>query len=90
VIAVAAIAVVLAIFIRLDAAPAVFLLAGLVLAAVVDKERALVTSANFTQAAQERNIEAGVLIAEPSVANALQVQFETLVEDAVLKRVPGR
>ncbi len=89
-IAVAAIAVVLAIFIRLDAAPAVFLLAGLVLAAVVDKERALVTSANFTQAAQERNIEAGVLIAEPSVANALQVQFETLVEDAVLKRVPGR
>ena len=31
---------------------------------VVDEERALITSANFTAAAQERNIEAGVTIAD--------------------------
>ncbi len=56
---------------------------------VVDEQRALVTSANFTEAAQERNIEAGVMIADASLARALKAQFDTLVERGALKRVPG-
>jgi phosphatidylserine/phosphatidylglycerophosphate/cardiolipin synthase-like enzyme len=46
---------------------------------VVDQERVLVTSANFTEAAHERNIEAGVLLNDPVTAIALQMQFESLV-----------
>jgi phosphatidylserine/phosphatidylglycerophosphate/cardiolipin synthase-like enzyme len=56
---------------------------------VVDDECALVTSANFTEAAQERNIEAGVLIGDPIFARALRGQFETLVSRGMLKSVPG-
>jgi phosphatidylserine/phosphatidylglycerophosphate/cardiolipin synthase-like enzyme len=56
---------------------------------VVDDERAFVTSANLTEAAQERNIEAGVLIRDPVFSKALRDQFETLVSKALLKRVPG-
>jgi len=56
---------------------------------VIDQERAFVTSANFTEAAQERNLEAGVLIADPTVGKALQTQFDSLVVSGVLKRVPG-
>jgi phosphatidylserine/phosphatidylglycerophosphate/cardiolipin synthase-like enzyme len=39
---------------------------------VVDEERLFVTSANFTEAAHERNIEAGVLIADPVAAKAMR------------------
>jgi phosphatidylserine/phosphatidylglycerophosphate/cardiolipin synthase-like enzyme len=46
---------------------------------VVDEERAFITSANFTEAAQQRNIEAGVLLAIPSIAKALCGQLENLV-----------
>lgn len=56
---------------------------------VVDDERAFVTSANLTEAAQERNIEAGVLIRDPVFARSLRYQFEILVSKALLKRVPG-
>lgn len=56
---------------------------------VVDEERALVTSANFTEAAHERNIEAGVLVDDRQVAATLRAQFETLVERGALRRVPG-
>ena len=56
---------------------------------VVDEERLFVTSANFTEAAHERNIEAGVLIADPIAAKAMQSQFEALVERKILRRVPG-
>jgi phosphatidylserine/phosphatidylglycerophosphate/cardiolipin synthase-like enzyme len=56
---------------------------------VVDDERTLVTSANFTEAAQERNIEAGVLITDPIFARSLRAQFETLVARGMLKSVPG-
>ena len=54
---------------------------------VVDEERALITSANFTEAAQERNIEAGVLLSIPSIARALCSQFENLVSRGILKRI---
>ena len=56
---------------------------------VVDEERLLVTSANFTEAAHERNIEAGVLLADPVAARAMRSQFETLVARNILRRVPG-
>ena len=55
---------------------------------VVDEDRAFVTSANFTEAAQERNIEAGVLLAIPGIAKALCSQFENLVTTGLLKRLP--
>jgi phosphatidylserine/phosphatidylglycerophosphate/cardiolipin synthase-like enzyme len=56
---------------------------------VVDEERLFVTSANFTEAAHERNIEAGVLIADPVAAKAMRSQFEALVDRKILRRVPG-
>jgi phosphatidylserine/phosphatidylglycerophosphate/cardiolipin synthase-like enzyme len=56
---------------------------------VVDERYAFVTSANLTEAAQERNIEAGVVIHGRHLARALVAQFETLVESHALKRVPG-
>jgi hypothetical protein len=56
---------------------------------VVDQVRALVTSANLTEAAQERNIEAGVVVEDTSLAKALLAQFDTLVDHGDLKKVPG-
>ena len=56
---------------------------------VIDDDRALVTSANFTEAAHERNIEAGTVITDTILARALKAQFDTLVDHGALKRVPG-
>jgi phosphatidylserine/phosphatidylglycerophosphate/cardiolipin synthase-like enzyme len=56
---------------------------------VMDGEVAFVTSANFTEAAQERNIEAGVLMRDPRSARSLAGQFESLVSAGKLLRVPG-
>lgn len=56
---------------------------------VVDDTRALVTSANFTEAAQERNLEAGTLVHDATFARSLRSQFESLVTHGVLQRVPG-
>lgn len=55
---------------------------------VVDEERLFITSANFTEAAHERNIEAGVLIADPVAARSIQSQFETLVTKNIFRRIP--
>lgn len=56
---------------------------------VIDTDRALITSANFTEAAHERNIEAGTVITDNHLARALKAQFETLVDHGALERVPG-
>ena len=56
---------------------------------VVDEERVLITSANFTEAAHQRNIEAGVLISNQVAARAIRSQFEMLVAQNILKSVPG-
>lgn len=56
---------------------------------VVDELRILVTSANFTEAAHERNIEAGILIADPWAARAMRKQFQILVGRGILLRIPG-
>jgi phosphatidylserine/phosphatidylglycerophosphate/cardiolipin synthase-like enzyme len=47
---------------------------------VVDGARAFVSSANFTQRGQERNIEVGVLIADPSFASYLAGQWLGLID----------
>lgn len=56
---------------------------------VADGARAFVSSANFTEAAQRRNIEAGVLLEDAGLASALEEQFEGLVRRALLVPVPG-
>jgi hypothetical protein len=54
---------------------------------VVDDAWAFVTSANLTEAAQERNIEAGVLLEDPVFARALRRQFESLVDRGYVRRL---
>lgn len=54
---------------------------------VVDDRWAFVTSANFTEAAQERNIEAGVLLDHPRIAEALAGRFRALREAGRLRRM---
>jgi phosphatidylserine/phosphatidylglycerophosphate/cardiolipin synthase-like enzyme len=56
---------------------------------VVDEERVFITSANFTEAAHQRNIEAGVLISNQIAARAIRSQFEMLVTQKILQKVPG-
>jgi phosphatidylserine/phosphatidylglycerophosphate/cardiolipin synthase-like enzyme len=54
---------------------------------VVDEEAALLTSANFSEAAQNDNIEAGVLVRDARFAEALVQQFEGLLARNELVRV---
>jgi phosphatidylserine/phosphatidylglycerophosphate/cardiolipin synthase-like enzyme len=56
---------------------------------IVDEGRLIITSANFTEAAHQRNIEAGVLLENAPLARAIRSQFEMLVTQGVLQRVPG-
>jgi phosphatidylserine/phosphatidylglycerophosphate/cardiolipin synthase-like enzyme len=56
---------------------------------VIDTDQALITSANFTEAAHESNIEAGTLISDPILVRALKAQFDTLVDHGELELVPG-
>lgn len=51
---------------------------------VVDDTHVFLTSANFTQAGQQRNIEAGLLLSDPAHARALTAQFDALVAAGVL------
>lgn len=53
---------------------------------VADRRAALVTSANFTAAAQERNIEAGLLVRHAPVAERLAGYFDALVATGQLCR----
>lgn len=55
---------------------------------VVDRHKSLVTSANFTEAAQARNIEAGVMVEDATLADSLVAQFENLVAAGKLLRLP--
>ncbi len=55
---------------------------------VVDKQVAFVSSANFTEAAHVRNIEAGVLIRSPRFASRLAHHFEALAAAGVLRPLP--
>lgn len=55
---------------------------------VVDRHVAFVTSANFTGAAQERNIEAGVVVRSARFAARLADHFDTLAEIRLLSPLP--
>lgn len=58
---------------------------------VIDDDRAFLSSANFTQRGQERNIEAGVLLHDPHFAEHLARQWLGLVEaKLVAEWTPGR
>jgi phosphatidylserine/phosphatidylglycerophosphate/cardiolipin synthase-like enzyme len=52
---------------------------------VVDRRVALVTSANFTEAAHKRNIEVGSLIRSERFAARLAGHFEALADAGLLK-----
>jgi phosphatidylserine/phosphatidylglycerophosphate/cardiolipin synthase-like enzyme len=54
---------------------------------VVDDRVAFVTSANLTEAAQQRNVEAGILVVGESFARSLRAQFDALVDAGALRRL---
>ena len=54
---------------------------------VRDDVQTLITSANLTEAAQERNVEAGVLIGDAAFARGVVGQFDRLVAAEVLVEV---
>ncbi len=56
-------------------------------AIVVDGRHTFLTSANFTEAAQERNIEAGVRIDDVAIAARVTRQFERFVEAGLVVRL---
>jgi phosphatidylserine/phosphatidylglycerophosphate/cardiolipin synthase-like enzyme len=53
---------------------------------VVDETRALVTSANFTDRGQTRNIEMGVLVDDPVLASRLVHQWRGLIESGLVTK----
>ena len=54
---------------------------------VVDTQKVFVSSANFTEAAHERNIEVGLLIHSRSLAERVVRHFEALLAEGVLRPV---
>lgn len=56
---------------------------------VVDDELAFVTSANFTEWAQDRNVEAGVLVRSRSFNAQLRQQFDSLMRAKLVTRLPA-
>jgi phosphatidylserine/phosphatidylglycerophosphate/cardiolipin synthase-like enzyme len=55
---------------------------------IVDDAIAFVTSANFTDWAQMRNVEAGALVRSPHFAHQLAAQFDGLVSAGRVTRLP--
>lgn len=51
---------------------------------VVDNKSTFISSANFTEAAQERNIEVGVLVRSSTVSDQLTRHFNALVSEGLL------
>ena len=57
-------------------------------AVICDNERLLVTSANLTQAAMNRNIEAGILLRDRTIAQTASIHFNGLIDRRLLRRIP--
>jgi phosphatidylserine/phosphatidylglycerophosphate/cardiolipin synthase-like enzyme len=55
---------------------------------VVDDEAVFVTSANFTEAALDRNIEVGMLSRDRTLAASLALHFHVLIERELLLPLP--
>ena len=53
---------------------------------IVDETRTLVTSANFTDRGQTRNIEIGVTVDDPTLATRLVHQWRGLIESGLVTR----
>lgn len=57
---------------------------------VIDGRRSFVTSANFTEAAQERNFELGLLVEDEPLARSIESQFEDLIQRGLVRPLfPG-
>ena len=56
---------------------------------LVDEDFAFVTSANFTEWAHQRNVEAGVLLRNQHFADQLRQQFDGLIQSKQVHRLPG-
>ena len=54
---------------------------------IIDGAEVLVTSANFTEAAQERNIELGLLVDAQPVARRIEEHFMSLIQQGNLERL---
>lgn len=54
---------------------------------VIDDRWVLVTSANFTEAAQERNVEVGLMLDRASMASMLSREFQRLIGAGALDRL---
>ena len=59
-------------------------------AVIVDAERVILGSANFTGRGTNRNIEAGVLLHSREFAKRLLRQWEALIAGGVLRRIARR
>jgi phosphatidylserine/phosphatidylglycerophosphate/cardiolipin synthase-like enzyme len=58
-------------------------------AVVVDDRAAFVTSANLTEAAFDRNIEAGMLSRESALAASRRGTFRLLIDQKLLRPLPS-
>jgi phosphatidylserine/phosphatidylglycerophosphate/cardiolipin synthase-like enzyme len=54
---------------------------------VIDRKTVFVSSANFTEAAQERNLEVGLLIRSPTLAERVRTHFESLITAGLLQPI---
>ena len=55
---------------------------------IADSRQVFISSANLTEAAQQRNIEAGVLSESSSLARDIESHFQKLIDHAYLRRLP--
>lgn len=53
---------------------------------VADSKQVFISSANFTEAAQERNIETGVFSDNPRLAEELRLHFQSLIDHGYLRQ----
>ncbi len=58
-------------------------------ALVTDDEAVFVTSANFTEAALDRNIEIGLLVRDRALAANLTCHFQGLIDRKLLNLLPS-
>lgn len=56
---------------------------------IIDDTQVFLTSANFTQAGQQRNLEAGLLLQNPTLARDLTAQFDALAHASALLQIHG-
>ncbi|MEO2017871.1 MAG: DISARM system phospholipase D-like protein DrmC [Fuerstiella sp.] len=55
---------------------------------IADQQQVFLSSANFTEAAQQRNIEAGVRTDNAALARDLSTHFQSLIDNGDLKKLP--